>query len=443
MTKLSYYISIFLFVVICFSHQQSVAFEKSEKLTEQEKNIVIQVNKELPTTIEKLKQSVNINSGTMNFMGVKAVGKLMIQQFEALGMQVDWLEGSSFNRAGHVVAQFQSNNPTAKNILMIGHLDTVFAKNDDFQTYQQLSETKAAGPGITDMKGGNAIIIASLSALKNQGLLKDINIRVVMTGDEESSGRPLSLSKKAIVDGGKWADIALGFEDGDGNIKTGIIARRGYTGWTLNITAKPAHSSQIFREDIGYGAVFEAARILNSFRTRLSSEENLTFNPGVIAGGTTITHDKEHSSITSFGKSNVIAQTLTVSGDLRALTPEQVSDAKKEMQAIVNDNLAHTQAVLNFENGYPPMSPTEGNKALLTMYNQVSEDLGHGGVIAANPRKAGAADISFAAEHVEMALDGMGLMGQGGHTKDEVADLTSLKKNIEKTAILLHRLSLK
>ena len=74
------------------------------------------------------------------------------------------------------------------------------------------------------------------------------------------------------------------------------------------------------------------------------------------------------------------------------------------------------------------------------MYNQVSQDLGYNVVVEADPRKAGAADISFAAEHVDMAIDGLGLMGSGAHTKNEVADLTSLPKNIEKAAILLFRL---
>jgi len=70
----------------------------------------------------------------------------------------------------------------------------------------------------------------------------------------------------------------------------------------------------------------------------------------------------------------------------------------------------------------------------------VSESLGYGPVVAVNPRNAGAADISFTADHVDMALDGLGLMGSGGHTKDEVADMTSFNKNMHKAAILIYRL---
>jgi len=425
-----------IFSPTVFAHNPS-------KLSSDEEKIRAYIAAQLPKTLTDLETSVNINSGSMNLAGVKQVGDLMMAQFAELGFKTQWLDGSAFNRAGHVVATWQSKNIKAKKVLMIGHLDTVFAKGDDFQHYKKLSNNEASGPGIVDMKGGNAIIFAALSALKNLNLLDNISIQVVLTGDEESSGRPLSLSKKAIVDGGIWADIALGFENGDSDINTAMIARRGYSGWTLDVTAKPAHSSQIFREEIGFGAIYETARILETFRLQLAEQPNLTFNPGLILGGTSLEHDVSQSKGQAFGKANVIAQTVKVSGDIRALSLKQLVAAQQVMQTIVKNNLAQTQAKLTFETGYPPMSPTTGNKTLLTLYNQVSQDLGYNTVVAANPRKAGAADISFAAGHVDMAMDGLGLMGRGAHTKGEVADLTSLQKNIEKAAILLNRIAQK
>ena len=406
-----------------------------------EKNIVKQVELGLEQALKEIEESVNINSGSMNLAGVKQVGLLAKKQLSDIGFEVQWLDGSAFNRAGHILATHQSSNPNAVKILMIGHLDTVFAKDDNFQKFTRLSKTQAAGPGVADMKGGNTIIIAALRALKNLNLLDNVSIKVLLTGDEESSGQPLSLSKQAIVDGAIWADIALGFENGDNNINTGMAARRGYTGWTLNVTGKPAHSSQIFNDEVGYGAIYETARILEAFRAQLEQEENLTFNPGMIIGGTSIDFDVAKSSGSAFGKSNVIAQQAKVKGDLRALSNKQLKIAKQTMQNIVKNNLNHTQAELIFAVGYPPMALTQGNLDLLAQYSQVSQDLGYNVVKPANPRKAGAADISFAAEHVDMSLDGLGLMGSGAHTKNETADLTSLNKNIEKAAILIYRLA--
>ena len=240
---------------------------------------------------------------------------------------------------------------------------------------------------------------------------------------------------------GDWADIALGFEDGDGDPKTAATSRRGASGWQLTVTGRPAHSSQIFQPDVGDGAVFEAARILDGFRSALSTVPNLSFNPGVITGGTDAGLDADTSRATAFGKDNVIAKTVLVSGDLRAISPEQLTMARKTMQDIVAKHLPHTGAEIVFSDGYPPMAPTEGNAKLLEIYSQISEDFGFGPVIAINPRNAGAADISFVADKVDMALDGIGLMGSGGHTVNETGDLATLDAMTIRAAVTLYRLS--
>ncbi|MGK0269267.1 MAG: glutamate carboxypeptidase, partial [Paraglaciecola sp.] len=385
---------------------------------------------------------VNINSGTMNFAGVEQVGMLLKQKYDALGFTTQWLDGSEFGRAGHLIATYEStSHPDAAKILLIGHLDTVFAKDDDFQTVTALANDRIAGPGITDMKGGNVIMLAALQALQKQGVLQQLNIKVVMTGDEESSGKPLSLSKKSIIDAAIWADIALGFEDGDSNIATAVTSRRGSVSWALTVKGKPAHSSQIFTDENGDGAIFETARILNEFRVQLQHEKLLTFNPGLIAGGTRVIQQGDKSNYSAFGKNNVISKDTLVRGGIRAVSPEQLERAKVIMQNIVSQNLRHTSAVLAFQPGYPPMAQTLANLNLLALYSQVSEDLSYGKITAVNPRNAGAADISFAASHVDMSLDGLGLMGSGGHTKNEVADMSSFAKNMHKAALLIYRLS--
>lgn len=405
--------------------------------TATEQKIANHIDENLTQSQALLERTVNINSGTMNFDGVRKVGAIYQAEFDAMGFDTQWVDGSEFNRAGHLVASYGNSGPK---ILMIGHLDTVFAKDDVFQHYSVVDDTHIAGPGITDMKGGDVIIIAALQALKALDLLDNVSIKVVMTGDEESSGRPLSLSKKALVDAAIWADIALGFEDADGDIKTAVVARRGSIGWQLDVVGKPAHSSQIFTDNVGYGAIFETARILNSFREQLAGVGNITFNPGLIAGGTEVEVQPENSIVQGFGKTNVVAKEVTVKGGIRTLTADELANAKKVMQEVASNNLAHTSAKLTFADGYPPMAPTDQNYALLKMYSEVSESLGYGPVEPVNPRNAGAADISFAADHVDMAIDGLGLMGEGGHTKDEVADMSTFAQNMHKAAILLYRL---
>src|SRR3970040_1842178 len=107
------------------------------------------------------------------------------------------------------------------------------------------------------MKGCDRTIIQALKALNAVGALKGMDVTVVMTGDEEDPGEPQSAAREALVVAAKGKDIAIGFEDGDMNPKTAIIARRGTTSWQLRVKGTPAHSSQIFRKDVGAGAIFE------------------------------------------------------------------------------------------------------------------------------------------------------------------------------------------
>lgn len=406
-------------------------------LTPDESKLVQLIDQSQPESLALLEKVVNINSGTMNFAGVKQVGDIFAEQLSALGFTTQWIDGTPFDRAGHL---FASRGEQGPKIVMIGHLDTVFSKDSPVQKYNDIGNNQVKGPGVIDMKGGNVIIVYALKALKDAGLLDKFSIQVVMMGDEEKRGRPIALAAKVLTDSAKWADVALGYENGDGDPKTAVIARRGYTGWKLSVNGKPAHSSQVFREDIGYGAIYETARILENFRTSLSTQPNLTFNPGLIVGGTEAQLDTKSARGTAFGKENVIAQTTLVSGDLRTLSPQQLAKAQDSMSRIVSKHLPHTTASITFESSYPPMEPSRGNRRLLGIYDRASRDLGFGPVTAVDPRRAGAADISFTAEFVEMAIDGLGLMGHSGHTDDETADISTLGPQTKRSAVLMMRL---
>lgn len=411
-------------------------------LSDTEARMVEFIDATNPAALELLIESVNINSGTMNLAGVRQVGELFSSEFAALGFEVEWLDGSAFERAGHLWARYSGNEARVK-VLLIGHLDTVFEPDSPFQTFTRIDDSNATGPGIADMKGGNVIMLRALAALREVGALEQLDVTVVLTGDEELSGRPLALSKQALVEAAIHADIAIGFENGDGDYRTANVARRGSTGWTLETTGTPAHSSQVFREDIGSGAIYEAARVLHAFHEDeiLRGEQYLTFNPGRIAGGTNVQNSAADNTTSAFGKSNVVAESARVEGDIRALSTEQLARAQTRMVDIVADNLPVTRASISFDEGYPPMAPTAGNLRLLALFSQVSEDLGFGEVTAVNPLRAGAADISFAADHVEMALDGLGMSGTEGHTVDETGYLPALPLQAKRAAVLLHRLA--
>jgi glutamate carboxypeptidase len=411
--------------------------QASTGLTSDERSLAGYIDAHNHEALALLERVVNINSGTQNFEGVREVGRVFRDELDTLGFSTRWVDGVAFKRAGHLVADHPGTGPR---ILLIGHLDTVFEKDSPFQKFERVDERTARGPGIIDMKGGDLVMIGALKALHAAGVLKTMNVVVVMTGDEEDSGDPLSAAREALVTSARGADLAIGFEDGPGDPKLAVTARRGTTGWEVRVKGTPAHSSQIFREDIGYGAVYEMARILNAFREKMTGEAHLTFNPGVMLGGTTVDFDPVQLRGSAFGKTNVIAEHAVVSGDLRALSSEQFEKAKKTMTDIVGTSLSHTSATIKFDEGYPPMAPTEGNAKLLATYDQASRDLGFGAVTAVSPDRAGAADVSFVAGDVKAIIDGVGLMGHDDHTVKETADLTTLPSQTKRMAVLLHRI---
>lgn len=407
----------------------------AQTLTEEERKMVEFIEDGRKEALEFLEAVVNINSGTMNLEGVRTVGRLFHKEMDALGMTTRWIPMDEAARAGHLFAETSGDQgPT---ILLIGHLDTVFELDSPFQTFQ-LDGDIARGPGVSDMKGGNVVLLYALKALKHAGVLDRSRIIVAYLGDEEDTGDPLDISRRDLIQAGKKSDIALGFEGGA--LEHATVARRGFTGWQLRVSGRAGHSSRIFSEQYGAGAVFELSRILHSFYDELRGEEYLTFGPGVTLGGTTVEFDATLSRGSAFGKTNVIPETALAAGDLRCISAEQLERAKQSMRGIVSRSLPGTSAEISFRDSYPPMSPTPQNHQLLSVLSQASQDLGLPEVQALDPGRRGAADVSFVAAHVTAALDGLGSIGSGAHTVEELVEIDSLRTMAQRAAIFLNRL---
>lgn len=423
---------LFIFLA-CFS----ISISYAQKLSKKEKKILTSIENNNAEAISFLEKVVNINSGTLNAKGVKEVGMVFQQAFDNIDFKTRWVEmPEEMNRAGHLFAE--TSGDKGKKLLLIGHLDTVFEEESPFQKFKKINDSIAHAPGGNDMKGGDVIILFALKALHENGLLRDAQIIAALTGDEESTGKPLNISRKDLIDAAKRSDIALGFETATG-YNNATIARRGSSDWEVEVTGKRAHSSGVFSEKTGAGAIFEMSRILNAFYTDVKGEEYLTFNPGVLVGGTFAEIDDLTSKGTVFGKTNVVAQKAIVKGGLRFISEEQKENARNKMREIVANNLPQTSAEVKFTDSYPAMAPTKGNEDLLEIFSNVSEALGQGKVAAYDPSKRGAADISFVASYVD-GLDGLGTMGNNAHTPEETVNLYTIENLTKRAAILIYRL---
>ncbi|GAA4009898.1 M20 family metallopeptidase [Sphingomonas swuensis] len=409
------------------------------QLTSAERLMKATVEAEQQRTLGLLERMVNQNSGSQNPEGVEKVAEIVRGELEPLGFAVRWIPLRETGRAGHLVASRVGRAGTKK-LLLIGHLDTVFEPDSPFQRWVREGD-KGHGPGAADDKGGVAVMIAALRAMQAAGTLRNSNVTVFLTGDEEDPGTPQSLARRDLIAAGKAADVALDFEglaQEDGR-DMGSIARRSVNDWQLTIKANSAHSSGVFSAASGYGANYELARLVDAFRREVA-EPSLTFNVGLIAGGTTARLGPGGIRAEVTGKTNIIAGEAVARGDLRALSQEQIDRAKARMQVLVAKPLAGVvSATLTFEDGYPPMAPTAGNRALLDRLNGINRDLGLPAMAALDPLKRGAGDISFVAADVD-GLVGLGPSSSGDHTDQERVDIPSMSRQATRAAILMSRL---
>jgi glutamate carboxypeptidase len=405
-----------------------------QALASQERRIRAAVDASRDDQIAYLQRVVDIPSATLDLEGVRKVGAVFRASLDSLGFTTRWVSmPDSLRRAGHLVAEHRGKPGTVR-MLLIGHLDTVV--EPDSANFARL-DSMARGIGSGDMKGGDVIILYALKALRSAGVLEDLNLTLVLTGDEEHVGEPRSVAREALIDAARRSDVALAFEGGNRGDAT--VARRGASSWRVTATGRQAHSAGVFGRGAGYGAIYELARILDAFRQQLVGEQYLTFNVATVVGGTDVSYDTIAISGTAASKLNIVPRLAVAHGDLRFISEDQKERTRATMRAIVAQHLPGTDATITFEDAYPAMSPTTGNARILAIYDQASRALGYDSVTALDPGRRGAGDISFVAPLID-GLDGLGALGSGSHTPDERVNLATLPMQTARAALLLARL---
>jgi glutamate carboxypeptidase len=416
--------------------------QNARPLSAPEKALVEYIDAHQQESNDLLARLVSINSGTHNLEGVRAMADIMKAQLTELGFNVQVIPMEQVERAGVLVAEHPCPEPgkCGKRMLLIGHMDTVFEKTSPFQTYT-VKDNIGTGPGVNDMKGGLVIMLYALKAMQAAGALNQAEITIVLSGDEEAHGEPSAISRRDMIAAAHHSDLALEFEGTPrmNGVFYGSVSRRSSITWRINATGESGHSAGIFSPDKGFGAIYELARILDDFRTHLP-EPYLTFNIGMVAGGTSIHVDEAGNNATVAGKDNVIAPTAYASGDIRTISNEQTTRVEAKMQEIVAHHLPRTGATITFGEGYPAMAPTAQSRALLGILNQANASLGFTPMPELDPMKRGAGDISFVAGLLP-GLAGIGATGEGAHAPGETIDLATQPINTKRDVLLMYRLT--
>jgi len=290
-----------------------------------------------------LEKLVNIDSGIDNPDGIKQVAKIVGGKLTKIGFDVKYLNYLGYST--HVLAR--KSGKSNKNLMIIGHMDTVFSKGTVAKRPFTIRDGKAYGPGVLDMKGGITIALSSLQALAQQGWDKS-NITVLFCGDEET-GHPHSDVKDIFTKEAKGKDAVFNMETG-AESGTVVLSRKGVFFPVINVKGKSAHAGK----DPGKGAsaILELAHKIIELYKLNNKETGISFNPGIISGGIA---------------PNVIAGEAQVKCDMRFMKLDQYEQILKDLKRIVNTTFVPgTKTTITDEKRirFMPMEMTKANMDL-------------------------------------------------------------------------------
>ena len=223
-----------------------------------------------------------------------------------------------------------------------------------------------------------AVIVAALRAMQAAGTLKKANIKVVLTGDEEDAANPIDIAPPRPRRRGqagrrraRFRGAGAGRRQGHGLDRAAQLRQLDVT-----VTGRAGPFQRDFSAGGGYGAIYELARIIDTFRRELP-EDKLTFNVGLIGGGQTAELDAGRIRLEATGKTNIIAAIAVARGDLRALTQEQIErDRRRWRRSSPSRWPARTREISFDPDGYPPMAPTEATARCWPGSMRVNRDMG-------------------------------------------------------------------
>lgn len=364
--------------------------------------------------LQFLKQIVLIQSGTSNKSGVDRVGQAIVVALAQTGMKAEEI---SHEKLGNT---WMFSTPAAENtksILLIGHMDTVFPADTDFNWFRE-DAYKIYGPGVADMKGGLVVGIFALRALAAVGLLNDIPVKFIFNSDEEI-GSPFS--HEIISSEAKKSLAAFVLECG--SLTEGVVTgRKGRIGFTLTVKGAAGHAA--FADRQKKSAILELSHKIIELESLNGLSPGLTVNVGKTQGG--------------IGP-NTVAEMASAEVDVRFVNPDESALFEAELRRIMEHT--HIQgvetAVLRRSNRNP-MLQSEGNKKLFALVAEQARRLGFEIV---EEYRQGCSDANIVAHEGIPVIDGLGPLGDLDHSDKEYIVKNSLKSRCKLLAHCLYECS--
>lgn len=363
--------------------------------------------------VEKIRQIVEIESPSYDEEGSRNV--------------VDWIENetreinfmSRFTRCKRdgygehlLIRCFGSENYTAKQILLLGHTDTVHPRGANLKNPTRIEDDKLYGCGIFDMKANIVVLLEVMKAFGKFSAKPRLPITILLSCDEEIGSET---GRELVEQEAKRSELCLVFEpSANGKVKTG---RKG-TGWyELRTHGIPAHAG--LEPEKGASAILEISRQIEKLHSFNAPEKGTTVNVCMVNGGTA---------------SNVIPENASAEIDVRFTSMAEAERIDNEIKTLKNFDERVSIEILG-EINRPPL---ERNEQVAALYEKARSVAASFDYELGETQVGGASDGNFVAALGVPVLDGLGVTGNGAHTNNEYI----LVSNITKRATLLAKLLL-
>lgn len=377
--------------------------------------------------LDQVQQWAAVNSGSANLSGLAKTAAMLADAFSDLPGDIQLiapepvekvLADGSIETVEHGQHLLLTVRPEANTqLLFTGHMDTVFAPDHSFQEQRWLDDDTLNGPGVADMKGGIAVMLAALQAAERSAAFHNAGYQVLINSDEEV-GSPSSAKLIAHIAQQKLA--ALTYEPA---LPDGTLAgeRGGSGNFSIIITGKSAHAGRNPQD--GRNALLAAADL--ALRLKALTRGGLSVNPAKIEGGS---------------PNNVVPDHAILRVNFRPRTPQIVTDTEAELRRLIADiEREHgVTAHLHGSFGRPPKPIDAGAAKLFDLVKQCGADLG---LPIAWKSSGGVCDGNNIAACGVPVVDTMGVRGGNIHSSDEFLIVESLVERAQLSALTIMRIA--
>ena len=369
------------------------------------------VAEQTPAMFSLLADLVGINSGSRHKAGVDRVGARIRDHLTRLPVTIDSVPQT--DAGDHLVMRTNAVGSGQRQVLMVGHMDTVFPEGTDFTDYREDGQC-CYGPGVIDMKGGLVAGIFALEALRAAGLLTNIPVTFIFNSDEEiGSNTSRDLIRREAAD----SRFAFVLECGGmtGSVVTG---RKGNRSFRMECFGKAGHAASAGPEKAS--AILALAHHTIAFEALNAPDRGISVNVGQITGG--------------IGP-NTVAEKAQARIDMRFSRPEDESRLIAEANAIAAATVVPgVYCHLDTVSQRPAMPPSDGNRQLYRQVAVVAQKLG---MPVSEEFRFGVSDANIIALEGVPVLDGLGPLGEHDHSDQEYMIKDSLP---QRTLLLAHSL---